>query len=53
MGKNGVHGLDDEPHHDRKKMFMKLMSPDSLKKFRGISQEYWHIYSQNGKNPTV
>lgn len=39
FGKGGVQGLDDEAHRHRKTLFMKVMTPSSVGRLRGIFEE--------------
>ncbi len=46
FGRGGVQGLDDEPHHERKHMFMSLMTPERIRAIGDISEEFWQRYSK-------
>lgn len=45
FGQGGVQTLDGEAHAHRKKMFMSLMSEESLKVMRKIAKEQWELAS--------
>lgn len=45
FGENGVQGLDDAEHKNRKALFMSLMTPERLKTLTEIVREQWNNYS--------
>lgn len=50
FGQKGVQTLDNAMHKQRKEMFMSLMSPENLKKFSAITENYWkNIFFSMGK----
>jgi fatty-acid peroxygenase len=44
LGKNGIHGLDDEEHRHRKTMFMSTMTNDSIQILLDYMTIYWREY---------
>ncbi|MBT1706234.1 cytochrome P450 [Chryseosolibacter indicus] len=44
LGENGVQTLDAEKHKQRKAMFMSVMSPESISRFKAILSEHWRRY---------
>jgi fatty-acid peroxygenase len=45
FGQGGVQGLDDEPHRQRKQMFMSLMTPDGIGSLAEMTADWWRIYA--------
>jgi fatty-acid peroxygenase len=45
-GKNAIHTLDDESHKKRKEVFMSVMTPESILKFKKLTYKYWTEYVQ-------
>lgn len=41
FGKGGVQGLDGKAHLHRKELFMKFMTPDSIRQLEGIFKKNW------------
>jgi fatty-acid peroxygenase len=44
LGEGGVQALDGDAHRNRKQMFMRLMTPESISRLAEISAEEWHLY---------
>lgn len=44
FGKGGVQGMDGEAHQNRKKMFMSLMSPESIERLISLMDNQWENY---------
>jgi fatty-acid peroxygenase len=42
FGKEGVQGLDDEAHLNRKKMFMSLMTPQAIRQMTELMAVHWN-----------
>lgn len=44
FGQHAVQSLDGEAHLNRKKMFMSLMSPESIQRLMDLNTRYWQAY---------
>lgn len=47
FGQGGVQGMDGAAHRHRKKLFMSLMTPESIKEIRQIAEEQWELAVNN------
>jgi fatty-acid peroxygenase len=45
LGNGGVQTLDGRAHHNRKMMFMRLMTPESIKRLTSATARYWRDYA--------
>lgn len=45
FGENGVQGLDDGEHRQRKALFMSLMTPERIKILVDLTRRQWQAYS--------
>lgn len=53
FGEGGMQGLDQEQHLHRKKMFMKVMGPQSLEEIKQLFKKRWTMLWSIGKNLVI
>ena len=45
LGNGGVQTLDGKAHYNRKMMFMRLMTPENIKRLTATTSHYWREYA--------
>ena len=52
-GQNGVQGLDENAHTNRKQMFMSMMTPENINVLIGYTTEQWETNSAKWNNKDI
>jgi fatty-acid peroxygenase len=46
LGKGGIQGLDDQDHRHRKRMFLSLMTPESIGRLGDLVADHWRVQAR-------